>query len=356
VKSTTNSESKITEGKSLSGRLQDCLLKPAAAVGAFSSFFADPGQAKSAAPEAKAASAPQLVQLQAPVPTRVFPIEYAQVLSIGDRKSARPFRNSLACIAIGPGDTIHALGDAALIILDSRGNLLRQWKAPDPASCLAVDRSGTVYLGQPGAVEIFSPEGTRKGGFAVGDSGNHGQVTAIKLFNSEILVADASAKYIRRYDASGKQLGEIGTKGKVRHFMLPNRCLDFDIDAKGSICAADSGRHQVSRWVLDGSPLGQFGKFGYGRPEDFVGCCNPVNIAFAPEGNIVTAEKVIARIKVFDGAGNLLALIGPEHFDPNCTRLHLAVDSKGRILVADPVRLTIKIFAAVRKNGDQERV
>ena len=73
-----------------------------------------------------------------------------------------------------------------------------------------------------------------------------------------------------------------------------------------------------------------------------------MNIAVAPDGKIVTAEKVIARIKVFDPSGKLLALIGPEPFDPMCTHLHLAVDSKGRIVVADPVRREVKVFS--RKN------
>ena len=87
------------------------------------------------------------------------------------------------------------------------------------------------------------------------------------------------------------------------------------------------------------------------KPEDFVGCCNPVNIAFAPDGKIVTAEKVIPRIKVYTAEGKLLALIGPEHFDPKCTHLHLAIDSKGRILAADPVRLEVKVFSAVKSGG-----
>ncbi|MDO8836766.1 MAG: hypothetical protein Q7V01_14290, partial [Vicinamibacterales bacterium] len=49
--------------------------------------------------------------------------------------------------------------------------------------------------------------------------------------------------------------------------------------------------------------------------------------------------------------GRLLALIGPEHFDPMCTRIHLAVDSHGRIYAADPVRRTITVFSRVTTSG-----
>ncbi len=131
--------------------------------------------------------------------------------------------------------------------------------------------------------------------------------------------------------------------------MLPNKSLDIDVDSAGVVRATDSGRHQVTSWTLDGTPAGAFGKFGMSDPADFVGCCNPVNLAVTRDGRIVTAEKMVARVKVYDAAGKLLALIGPENFDPACTHLPLAVDSKGRILAADPVRREIKVFSQAAK-------
>jgi sugar lactone lactonase YvrE len=133
--------------------------------------------------------------------------------------------------------------------------------------------------------------------------------------------------------------------------MLPNRSLDIDVDSKGVVWATDSGRHKVTAWAMDGAPRGSFGKFGMANPEDFVGCCNPVNLAVAPDGRIVTGEKMVARVKVYEPDGRLLAVIGPEHFDPACTHIHLAVDSKGRILAGDPVRRVIRVFVPVVRKG-----
>jgi hypothetical protein len=89
-------------------------------------------------------------------------------------------------------------------------------------------------------------------------------------------------------------------------------------------------------------------------PADFVGCCNPVNLALTPDGKVVTSEKMVARVKVFDRDGRLLGYIGPEHFDRMVTQIHLAVDSRGRILAGDPVRRTITVFAATgrKERGD----
>jgi sugar lactone lactonase YvrE len=318
---------------------------PLAVWGAFSSFVM---AAFRSAPEPRAES-PQnasLVQIAfSDPPNQSNLIKYSQILVLGAASSLHPFRRSLSSIAVDSADRIYALGDGEVRIFEPGGDLIRSWRAPDQALCLTVGPGGRVYFGLSGRIEIHDAAGTRMGGFAIGDAARPASVTAVKIHDQEILVADATARYIRRYDATGKQIGEIGTRGKTRSFMLPNRSLDMDVDSKGVVYATDSGRHRVTSWVLGGSPVGQFGKFGQVNPEDFVGCCNPVNLAIAPDGKVVTAEKVAARVKVYDPKGKLLALIGAEHFDPKCVHLHLAVDSKGRILVADPVRLEVRVFS-----------
>jgi len=110
----------------------------------------------------------------------------------------------------------------------------------------------------------------------------------------------------------------------------------------------------VTAWTLDGAPVGKFGKFGMQDAADFVGCCNPVNVATTPDGKVVTSEKMVARVKIFEPDGRLLAVIGTEHFDPMCTQIHLAVDSKGRILAADPVRRRIQVFSPAAPGGPRE--
>jgi len=245
------------------------------------------------------------------------------------------------------------LGDDEVRVYDAAGNVVRRWKAAAKAGCLATGPDGRVYVGAHHLVEVYGADGSRVGGFAAGDAKTPARITAIKTYGQEILVADADARVIRRYDMSGRQLGLIGAENKTGGFILPNKSLDFDVDAKGVVRATDTGRHQVTAWAIGGSPLGKFGKFGMGNPEDFVGCCNPVNLAIAPDGRIVTAEKMISRVKVYEPDGKLLAVIGPENFDPECIHIHLALDSKGRILAADPVRREIKIFSLAAKTGNE---
>ncbi len=355
-------KNKTAKQSRLPERLRESSFAPAAVFGAFSSFVAAAFQI---APESRAESArdTSLVQLEisglkhsSAQPVNLE-FEYSQTLVLGTASSAYAFRRSLSGIAVDSADRIYALGDGELRIFEPNGKMIRRWKAPDQARCLTVGSGERIYFGVNDKITIYGAEGKRMGGFTVGNSQQAASATAVKIRGQEILVADAAARYIRRCDSSGRQIGEIGTQGKTHGFMLPNKSLDIDVDSKGIVRATDTGRHRVTSWNLDGSPAGHFGKFGQANPQDFVGCCNPVNLAIAPDGKVITAEKVIPRVKVYDPEGKLLALIGAEHFDPKCIHLHLAVDSKGRILVADPVRLEIKVFSStLSKPGGRKNV
>ena len=289
-----------------------------------------------------------------PLASTRFEREYAPAGAIGGAASTHPFRENLRGVAVDADDQVHALGDGEIRVFAADGSLVRHWRVADSAMCLTVGADGRVYVGGAGRIEIYESGGGRVGGFTFGKPGDPPAVSAIKVFKTDILVADASARIIRRFDRSGRQLGLIGDQNKTKTFILPNGRLDLDVDAAGVVRATDTGRHQVTAWAIDGTPLGKFGKFGMTDPADFVGCCNPMNVATTPDGKVVTAEKMVARVKVYEPDGRLLAVIGPGPFDPKCTQIHLAVDSKGRVIAADPVRREITVFALVASQTSQE--
>jgi hypothetical protein len=349
-----------TQQISLIDRFRKAWFPPAAVVGSLGAFAAAALRGRPAVnaaprPESPAAPPAPLTQLTK-LSTRPQGMtrEYSLSTVIGAARSATPFRLSLTAVAVGPGDRIYALADNEIRVFEPSGMFLRSWMAPDKAACLAIAADQRIYVGSGNRVEIFNANGEHTGEFAIGEAKQAVDITAIKLFQGNILVADAAARIIRRFDASGKPRGVIGDKNKTGSFILPNKSLDIDVDGKGVVRATDTGRHQVSSWTIEGAPLGIFGKFGMTDPADFVGCCNPVNLSTTPDGKIVTGEKMVARVKVYDPDGKLLAVIGPEHFDPNCVHIHLAVDSKGRILAADPGKREIMVFSLTWKNEPAE--
>jgi hypothetical protein len=279
--------------------------------------------------------------------------QYTLAATIGGQ-ALPAFRQSLLDVAADGSGRVVALGDGHVRAFSIGGDLLGQWRAGDGAECLAAGPDGRIYVGGAGRVEIFDSAGRRTGAFAFGDAGRPPAVSAIAVHGDDVLVADASARIVRRFDSSGRPLNLVGDQGKTKAFMLPNGRLDVDVDAAGIVRVTDTGRHQVTSWALDGTPIGRFGKFGMQDPADFVGCCNPVNVATTPDGKVVTSEKMVARVKVFEPDGRLLAVIGTEHFDPMCTQIHLAVDSQGRILAADPVRRRVQVFSPAAPGGRRE--
>ncbi len=320
------------------------LLPLARGVGAFGIVAAGMrGDAEGTARAGTAAPGPA-ANLSPAMPAPPLPQTYSRTALVAGPGTACEFRQSLAGLALGPRDAIYALGDDEVRVLDAGGRVARRWKAPAGALCLGVAPDGRVAVGSPGRGDLFDGQGNRIGGFTAGARQKPADITAVRFVRDSILAADATAKIIRRYDPRGTELGVIGDRNKTGGFMLPNGSLDFDVDAAGVVHATDTGRHQVTSWTLDGAKVGSFGKFGMARPEDFVGCCNPVNVALAAGGGIVTAEKVIARVKVFDKDRSLVAVIGPEHFDPMCRHIHVAVDSTGQVVAADPERRTIAVF------------
>jgi hypothetical protein len=327
-------------------RLSRRMLPLASVVGAFGVVAAAVLRPGAAAPPERPAGPPAPAPgLPPPAgPSPPLPHQYARTAVVVGPGLAGEFRQSLSGVALGPRDAVYALGDGEVRVFDTAGRLARTWKVPETASCLGVAPDGRVAVGSPGRVDVYSDSGTHVGGFAAGTRETPADVTAVRWLHDSVLVADAVARVIRRCDIRGTEHGVIGAQNKTGGFMLPNKSLDFAVDAAGVVYATDTGRHRVTSWTLDGTMVASFGKFGMAKPEDFVGCCNPVNVAVAPDGSIVTAEKMIARVKVFDKDRSLLAVIGPEQFDPMCRHIHVDVDSTGRIVAADPERRTVAIF------------
>jgi len=153
---------------------------------------------------------------------------------------------------------------------------VRQWLAGDGAECLTVGRTGA----STSPVRDGSRYSRARPPAAASPSAprDAASVSAIAVHGGDILVADASARIIRRFDATGRQRNLIGDQGKTKTFMLPTAGWMWTSTSRG--CARHrQRRHQVTSWALDGTPIGRFGKFGMQDPADFVGCCNPINVA-----------------------------------------------------------------------------
>lgn len=136
----------------------------------------------------------------------------------GKGPAPHQFERTLRGIALDLEGRLHAVGDSAVKVFDAKGALLRQWATGRPGECVAVDGEGRVWVGEREQVEVFDSRGeladTRR------DPGRLGLVTAIGFGDGDVFLADATARWIRRYDAEARFLNNIGDqhrKGRVPH-------------------------------------------------------------------------------------------------------------------------------------------
>src|SRR5512140_1055944 len=95
-----------------------------------------------------------------------------------------------------------AAGDSAIqVFAPDDGRLLARWSTEKPVYSVAVAPDGAVFAGEAGQIEIF-----RNGRLASKwtDPVLLGRISAIGFAgSSEVLVADAKDRCIRRYDKTG---------------------------------------------------------------------------------------------------------------------------------------------------------
>ena len=280
-------------------------------------------------------------------------MEYRQVQVISG-KGPKPdqFTESLNGIGLDRAGLLYAVGDREVKVFNTQGALTNRWETEKPPYCVAIRGDLAVFVGEAGQVEIFDSTGKRRDVWR--DVDRLTTVTAIGFWGDNVIVADAGDRCIRRYDAGGRWINNIGKDNNTKGFLIPNGYLDFDVDGEGVIHAANPAKHRVERYTMTGELLGKFGRFGTKRPENFPGCCNPTNLALTGDGGIVVTEKAGPRMKVFDSARELRTFVGSDAFDAGCKNMDVAVDAKGRIYVVDTVKLSILVFAPDKVEGDPE--
>jgi sugar lactone lactonase YvrE len=267
----------------------------------------------------------------------------------GKGSDARQFEETLRGIAVDGQDRIYVVGDSAVKVFDTDGQLLQSWKTGLPGFSVAVDDDGHVWVGQWQQVEIFDAKGQRIGTRT--DPDRLGLVTAIVVNKDGVFLADANARWIRRYDRDGNFLNNIGEQHRKGGFHIPNGVVDFDVDEGGIVHVANPGMHRVERYRAGGEYLDYFGKFDGQDPAGFPGCCNPTNLTLDAASHVIVTEKATPRVKVYSPEGELLTVVADEGFDPQAKNLDLAVDSKGNIYVVDTVKLEVQVFVPVTKGA-----
>jgi len=249
-------------------------------------------------------------------------------------------------IAVGPEDRIYVSGNDSVHVFNSDGTMRSSFDTNMPIWCLASDGNYNLYLGMEDHVEVYDQKGVKKASW---DSlGEQAIITSLAVSKTSVFVADAGNKIVWKFDKSGTRLQRIGDKNEAKDipgFVIPSPYFDVAVDPDGFLWVANTGRHSLENYTVDGDFRTSWGEFGM-EIQGFSGCCNPSHFVILEDGSFVTSEKGLPRVKVYNRIGYLVSVVAPtEQFMEGTVGLDLAVDSAQRIYVLDPMQKLVRIFA-----------
>lgn len=240
-------------------------------------------------------------------------------------------------------------GDKAIVILSPDGQEVK--RASLQFAPQAVASAGeTIYAASRKAIAVLDADGQQQASWAPLD--DKAILVSLAVSDEYVYASDAGNRVIMRYDRkTGKRTYKNGRPDSgafMNGFNVPSPHMDIALTPTGEILTVDPGRSLVQTRDSYGDVLKSWGEEGSDITK-FYGCCNPAAIALLGDGNIVTYEKTLQRVKVFSPDGTLVNVVaGPNEFtdQPTDTNIvaDIAVDRDGRVLVLDPIRKTLRIF------------
>lgn len=232
-------------------------------------------------------------------------------------------------------------GDSFVTLYNN--NLEPVWDINPGKGVMAIASSGdTIYAATTETILLLDFEGRQVDEWGPYDENSI--ITSVSAGNSNVAFADAGGKIVFVLDKSGALVSIVGQPGN--HFIIPSPYFDLSITGD-LLVTANPGKRNIEYRKINGDILKIFGEAGT-APEYFCGCCNPSHFAIMENGNIVTAEKGINRIKIINPEGELVELVAqPGHFMASIP-VDLAAGDDNTIYAANPADSKLYLFKRKR--------
>ena len=241
-------------------------------------------------------------------------------------------------------DIIYAAGDKSVKIINSSGNLLREFDLPGKPQALDVFEEN-IFIAIDNQVFVYSSSGAQASEWD--QLGENSLITSLAAGSDIVFVADAGKRRVLRYSPEGDLLGEFDGKAgdEVLHgFIIPSPCFDLDINADGELWVVNPGLHALENYTSEGD-FRTFWKKTSMKPEGFSGCCNPSHYTFLPDGRFVTSEKGLVRIKTYKRSGEFEGVVAaPVKFLDEGRAPDVAADSQNNVYALDFDKKMIRVF------------
>lgn len=169
-------------------------------------------------------------------------------------------------------------------------------------------------------------------------SGTFARPTGVSIVGSTLYVVDTGVHKVFRCDLDGRPLGEFGRHGfGSGEFNYP-----VQVAVRESVYVTDALNYRVQKFDLAGKHLRTIGTQG-NVPGRFA---SPKAAALDSDGNLYVTDALMDNFQIFSPAGQLLLVVGRkgtrsgEFMSPG----GIAIDRSDRIYIVDTLNRRIQIF------------
>jgi DNA-binding beta-propeller fold protein YncE len=258
-------------------------------------------------------------------------------------------------LAVDAEGTIYVVGDRVIQVIRA-GRVTDTVPLTVEPRCLAVT-ADRFYVGARDRVVILDRAGAVQAAWP--SLGERAVLTALALDEEHVYLADAGQRVVWCFDHQGQELRRIGDKDPDRNipgFSIPSPHFDLALAPDGLLRVVNPGNHRIEAYTAEGDLELGWGQFG-NDVEAFTGCCNPVSMDVLPDGRVITCEKGLIRVKLYDVDGRFLGVVAghdqltareaaicetPEQCQTGAW--DVAVDAAGRVYVLDTQKNEIRVF------------
>jgi sugar lactone lactonase YvrE len=233
-------------------------------------------------------------------------------------------------------------GANAVCFYDRKGRKWHRWEKIGPVRFLSpvsvAKRRGTFFVTDSalGKVVAFGEDGKLR--FQIT---NHlERPCAVAIGANQLFVADSQRHVVCLFALDGTFQKQFGTRGAGKgQFNFPTHLA---VDQSGNLYVTDSMNSRVQIFTADGVYEREIGNLGdspgqFGRPK---------GIAVDSQGNLYAMDAAFDNLQIFDTNGRLLLALGENGSQPGQFWLAngIAINRSNEIFVADSYNRRIQVF------------
>lgn len=238
---------------------------------------------------------------------------------------------------------LYVIMDSILRIISEKGEAIHSINLENSPRCIHV-ANDVIYIGYRDYLEQYYSDGRFISKW--NSAGENTVITSIAVKEEKVFVADAGNRRVLSYDTHGILEGEFEGKRNsddAHGFVIPSAYFDLAV-YQDELWVVNPGNHALENYTDDGKLRGFWDKSTM-KIEGFSGCCNPAQMTIDSDGNFITSEKGLVRIKIYKASGELIGVVAaPDKFKNTYYAPEVVVNQQGVIFALDFETKMIRVF------------